>query len=298
MKKQINFQLKFQNTARIFTLLLYIIVFTIITQAQTLKADYQFQGNLNSSVAGAPAMTNLTGSGGANSFVSDTIDGYAKQSLRFPFNSGLSANTAGLIPNNTYTIVMLFKVDEISGFRRVASFDNRTTDNGAYILNGRLEFEPTTNPAIFPNTYIQVVIVREASGRVRAYRDGIFRVDVANDGGAFQITAANILSFFQDDALPPTEATAGNVARIRLYDAPMTTTQVRLLERIPNVGGGDQPILFTTARDGINEIYTMNADGSNQCRLTFNEITENFQRNGRRTEQKLFIQTRNDTADD
>ena len=275
MQKHTNFKVTFRNAVQIFILLIGIFVFTAITPAQTLKADYQFQGNLNSSVAGAPALTNLTGSGGANSFVSDTIDGYAKQSVRFPFNSGMAVNTAGLIPNTAYTIVMLFKVDEISGYRRVASFDNRTTDNGAYMLDGRLEFEATTNAAIFPNTYIQVVIVREASGRIRGYRDGSLRVDVANDGGAFQISSANILSFFQDDASPPVEASAGNVARIRLYDAPMTTTQVRLLERMPNVGGGDQPILFTTGRDGFNEIYSMNSDGSNQRRLTFNEITEN-----------------------
>ncbi len=273
MKKNLNVQSKLRKAVRIFTFLLCIFALQIFIQAQTLKADYQFQGNLNSSVAGAPAMTNLTGSG-ANSFSADTVDGYARQTLRFPFNSGVSVSTAGLIPNNAYTIVMLFRFDEISGFRRVASFDNGTTDNGAYMQDGRLEFESTANAAIFPNTYIQVVIVREASGLVRAYRDGGFRVNVANDGGAFQISGANILRFFQDDVLAPTEASAGNVARIRLYDAPMTTTQVRLLDRLPNVGGGDQPILFVTGRDGFNEIYTMNADGSNQRRLTFNEITE------------------------
>ncbi len=273
-EKQNNFRRIILNVPGLFALLFCFLIWQITVEAQTLKADYQFQGNLNSSVAGAPAMSNLTGSGGANSFSADTVDGYARQTLRFPFNSGVAVNTAGLIPNNAFTIVMLFRVDEISGFRRVASFDNGTTDNGAYMQDGRLEFEATTNAAIFPNTYIQVVIVREASGIVRAYRDGGFRVNVANDGGAFQISGANILRFFQDDVLAPTEATAGNVARIRLYDAPMTTTQVRLLDRLPNVGGGDQSILFTTGRDGFNEIYTMNADGGNQKRLTFNEITE------------------------
>jgi len=36
-------------------------VLSLAISGQTLKADYQFQGNLNSSVVGAPAMTNLTG---------------------------------------------------------------------------------------------------------------------------------------------------------------------------------------------------------------------------------------------
>ncbi len=238
---------------------------------QTLKADYQFQGNLNSSVAGAPAMTNLTGSGGANSFATDTIDGYTRQTLRFPFNSGLAVNTAGsLIPNNTYTIVILFRFDQISGFRRVVSFDNRTTDDGAYIQDGRLEFESTANSPFVASTYIQVALVRDATGVIRGYRDGVQRIPVnMNDGGTFQISPTNILSFFQDDIAAPNEASAGNVARIRLYDAPMTTAQVQALDRVAGAnGGGDQSIVFYSSRDGNPEIYSMNLDGSNQRRLT------------------------------
>lgn len=239
--------------------------------SQTLKADYQFQGGLNSSVAGAPAMTDLTGSG-ANSFVTDTVDGYARQTLRFPFNSGVAVNVNGVIPLNAYTIVGLFRFDQVSGPRRVAGSDPND-DFGAYIVDGRLEFESTANAAFFPNTYIQIVVVREANGTVRAYRDGSLRVTAPDPDGDF-IIDTGILRFFQDDVNAPTEASAGNVARIRLYDAPMTTAQVQALERVPNVGGGEQPILFYSARDGNNEIYTMNVDGSNQERLTFNDVTE------------------------
>lgn len=204
----------------------------INADAQILKADYQFQGNLNSSVAGAPAMTNLTGSGGANSFSADTVDGYARQSLRFPFNSGVTVTTNGVIPNNTYTAVILFRFDQLTGFRRVFDATNGTLDQcGGYVFDSRFEFETTTNNSIlFPNLYVQGTIVREASGRVRVYRDGFLKVDVTNDSGCFAISN-NLLRFFQDDTLQPTEASAGNVARIRLYDAPMTDAQVRALDR-------------------------------------------------------------------
>ena len=211
---------------------------SLAISGQTLKADYQFQGNLNSSVAGAPAMTNLTGSGGANSFASDTVDGYSRQTLHFPFDSGLAVNTSGtLIPNGSYTIVILFRFDQITSYRRVASFDNRTSDNGAYVQDGRLEFENTANPPFAQDTYIQVVIVRNGAGTVTAYRDGLQRVNQP-DGGSFQITGANILSFFQDDIEFGGEASAGNVARIRLYDAPMTTAQVQSLDRVAAPTGG------------------------------------------------------------
>ena len=255
-----------------FAALITLLIAALAISGQNLKADYQFQGNLNSSVAGAPAMTDLACGAGANAFISDTIDGYSRQTLRFPFDCGVSVNTDGLIPNDAYTIAALFRFDDVTGYRRLAGGDPND-DGGAYILDGRLEFESTANPQFRPDHYIQVVVVREASGRVRAYRDGSLRVDVPNDGGAFLL--GGLLRFFQDDVLSPTEASAGNVARIRLYDGALTTTQVRALERVANAtGGGDQPILFQSSRDGISEIYTMNADGSNQRRLTNNEVTD------------------------
>ena len=219
-------------------------------------------------------MINLTG-GGANSFVSDTIDGYTRQTVLFPQNSGLSVNTSGVIPSSAYTIAILFKFDTVSGFRRVVDFANRTSDEGAYIQNGRLENENTANELFDLNTYVQIVLVRESSGRIRAYRDGLLRVDVPSDGGTFAITSANILSFFQDDLIFPNEASAGSVARIRLYDAPMTTAQVQALDRaLAGVASGQGDIAFRSVRDGNDEIYTMKADGSEQRRLTNNSTND------------------------
>lgn len=195
---------------------LLLIVFCVVTMtnAQTLKADYQFQGNLNSSVVGAPAMMNLTGSGGANSFVTDTVDGYMRQSLRFPFNSGVAVNTTGVIPNTSYTVVVLFRFDQLTGYRRVMDTTNGSNQCGGYILDYRFESEATTNNSVlFPNLYVQGTLVREASGRVRVYRDGYLKVDVANDDGCFAISN-NLIRFFQDDFQQGGEASPGNVARI------------------------------------------------------------------------------------
>ena len=256
-------------------------ILTIILSAatlvigQNLKADYQFQGNLNSSVAGAPALTNLAGSGGANSFAADTIDGYTRQTLRFPFNSGFSLNVAGLVPASSYTFVGLFRLDNVTGRRRIAGGDPNIIDanDGAYIVDGRLEGEVTSNAAFRQNHYIQLVFVRESNGTVRAYRDGTLRVTASDVNGDFILEP--LQRYFQDDNIVPNEASAGNIARFRIYDGPMTTTQVRALDRVANsTGGGTQPILFTTNRDGNNEIYTMNADGSNQHRLTNNELSD------------------------
>lgn len=275
----------FSIEKKLFLMLFCLFAYHTAAQGQTLKADYQFQGNLDSSVAGAPALTNLTGSGGANTFQTEEIEGNERQSLRFPFNSGVAVNTGGLIPNNNYTVVILSRFDNVTGFRRILDATNGTVDNcGAYILDSRFEGEATdTTPVIQPNTYFQTVIVRESTGRVRAYRDGVLRVDIANDQGCLQISNNN-LRFFQDDSEVNDEASAGNVARIRLFDSAMTTEQIQSLDRVPNAGGGGtQPILFTSNRDGNTEIYKMNADGTNQQRLTnspLNDVTPKWSPDG------------------
>ncbi|MEO7659995.1 MAG: hypothetical protein ABIV48_10310, partial [Pyrinomonadaceae bacterium] len=202
----------------------------VASPTANLKADYQLQGNLNSSVAGAPAMTDL---GSGNSFVADTVDGVGRQSLRFPQNNGLTVSTAGLIQNNNYTIVVLFKFDDLSGFRKIIDFANGTTDNGLYINNGIFEHENIPgSPRFFTGTYAQVVVVRESSGLVRQYRNGVL-ADSRNDGGDYLITAQNRVGFFQDDApTNGTESSAGNVARIRIYDGPLTNAEVLALDRL------------------------------------------------------------------
>ena len=242
---------------------------------QILKADYNFQGNLTSSVGSPPNLIDLVGSG-QNSFAVDIVDGYTRQTLRFPFNSGVALfNSNTVVPNSAYTMVVLFKFDNLTGYRRIGDFKNGTSQTGAYLLNGRFEAEATTTTALLAGTFFQAVIVRESNGHVRAYRDGVLRVDIANDNGLYQISTDNVLRFAQDDFIFGGEASAGNLARLRLYDAPMTTTQVSALDRVANAtGGGNQPILFSSGRDGFTEIYSMNNDGGNQRRLTNNEVTE------------------------
>ncbi|MBK9216318.1 MAG: PD40 domain-containing protein [Chloracidobacterium sp.] len=92
-----------------------------------------------------------------------------------------------------------------------------------------------------------------------------------DDDGEFIL--GSVLRLFQDDILSPTQASAGNIARLRLYDGPLSSDQIAALDRVAEAtGSGDQPILFGSARDGFYEIYSSNVDGTNQRRLTNNQL--------------------------
>jgi hypothetical protein len=248
-----------------------------------LKADYQFQGSLQSSVAGSPDLQTLAANNGNNSFVTEVIDGYSRQSLRFPQGNGLQLQpTTGTIANNAYTIVMLFKFDNVDGYRRILDFNNGISNSGFYVLNGNLNFfnlNAVSGTPIAANTYVQVALTRTSTGMVTAYVDGVPRYSFNDSSNLALIDSNNTLRFFKDNTSGNSqgEESAGSVARIRLYDAQMTTDQLRALDRVPEgIPTGQADIAFVSFRDGNLEIYTMKADGTEQRRLTNNSSSDSY----------------------
>ena len=151
-----------------------------------------------------------------------------------------------MVPNNTYTIVVLFELNEIgdkeSRFRRILDFKNGTSDSGLYVEDGRLSFYRQgigsvkgTTP-IAADRYVQVVVTRDASGVVRGYVDGAeqFSFDDSVSQSAV-IGGNNTLRFFKDDTI---EHSAGSVARIRLFGSALSGTDVGALDRL-------EPTTFT-----------------------------------------------------
>jgi hypothetical protein len=204
-----------------------------------LTADYQFQGTLTSSIAGAPALTNA--GPGSNAFATETVDGSSRTVLTFPQGNGVALSpTTGVTPGNNYTIVLLARLANVTGYRRYADFKNATSDNGLYNLDGQLNFfDQATGPGapITANSYRQVVLTRDSvTGTVVGYVDGAQQfsfVDAAGDG---IISAANTLRFFIDDAVVTGEESAGAVARIRIFDNVLTPAAVAALDRAVAAG--------------------------------------------------------------
>lgn len=229
--------------------------------AQNLTADYRFENSRTSSVGSAPALTDL----GTNVFATENVDGISRTVLRFEHNDGLQLTpVAGVMPSGRYTIVMLFRFDQVSGFRRTVDFRNGTSDTGAYVHDGRLKHS-NDPPNIEPDEYVQVVYTRDGSTTSqRGYVDGELTLDGREDPVFDFALVGNTLRFFRDDNEFPNEASSGAVARIRIYDAPLTESQVVLLDQMPGAGA-DVAISFEplAAEAGTGSLYIFAARVTN-----------------------------------
>jgi hypothetical protein len=199
-------------------------------------ADYQFQMSLTSSVPAPPALQNI---GAGNTYVSTIVDACPRTVLRFPQGNGLLLQpTSGVVPTNVYTIVMLFRFDSVANWKRVLDFKAGATDNGLYLLNGALYLYPSASGpagAVLASNWVQVVVTRDATKTVVGYVNGVQQFSFTDTSDHAVLSSANALRFFKDNNNINEEG-AGEVARIRLYAAPMTPGQVTLLDRTDCLG--------------------------------------------------------------
>lgn len=210
--------------------------------AASVVADYRFNASHDSAVGSAPALVDI----GANSFVTETVDGTPCTVLMFAEGNGLTLATEGVITQDTYSLVMLFRLDTTSGYRKIADFKNGTSDTGLYNLSGNLRFYSDavgSNSPFQDNVYAQAVLTRDgATKTITGYVDGTqeFQFTDTSDNGV--ISDAKTLRFLLDDELTGSEESGGAVARIRLYDGVLTAQQIADLDRA-HVDCGGEPVI-------------------------------------------------------
>lgn len=201
--------------------------------------DYQLNGNLND-VLGGPA---LVSNGGTVNF----------NNYSFGANQGLTlSNGLGGVPD-TYSIEMVFRLADPTGYRALIGFKNQTQNEGLYSNDSALDFfdivpGPTAagpSGAFTANQDVHLVITRDgATDKFSAYINGVLQFSFTDSSDLASFTGPNnIIHFFMDDTVVTGQAGAGVVDFIRIYNAELTAAQVQSLYQ-------DSPQTGTVVRAG------------------------------------------------
>ena len=199
-----------------------------------LRADYRFNNVLTSTIPGAPPLHDINRAATDNEFATENVDGVNRRVLQFPEANGLRLNNLHRIMRTVrYTIAVRMRFDTVTDYRRVLNFKPHTAthaDTGVYILDNDLVFYnrafPTTD-SIDADEWVTVVLTRAAHDTVRGYVDGVQQFAFVDHQNRTFIDSHSGLRFFRDDGSG--EASSGAVARIRIWNAPMTPAQVAAL---------------------------------------------------------------------
>jgi hypothetical protein len=218
--------------------------------AATLKADYRFQNTLASSVGTAPPLVS-EGAGGA--FTTETVSGSPRTVWAFASRGGLRLNNvSSVLPNvSDYSIVAYFNFDAITGYRKIVDYRDLGSDNGLYDLDSSLNFYPfvTGPPGQIPaDTYVNVVLTRDAAGNVKGCVDGTPAFQFTDSNNDAVANVNDVLHFFIDDPITGgNEQSSGAVARLRLYSGAVGTGECLKKNALSLPA---QPPPTTTARTG------------------------------------------------
>lgn len=267
------------------TLLYFFLLLTTLgaVKAQNAVHVYNLRGDFNEATNAGPALIPI----GPGRFVNDTLtdfNGMQRPVYQFDRNSGFYLNDSlqQFLASGSYTIELYFKMAELSSWKRVIDFKNRTSDRGCYVFSGQLNFYniATSQGAPFAvNEYSQYVISRDAaSKRVRLYGDGNKYITFTdNNNDAVYDSSAKRLNFFQDDLAVPNEASAGAIAMLRIYNYELDSQIIK------------------TNYDGLNQSLTVAqvAAGATGVQIHPNPATDilhiRFPENGRKRLQILAL---------
>ena len=203
-----------------------------VAGAATLKASYQLQGSRSSQLAGAPDLTDV---GPGNHFKTVTVDGVARQVLAFPRGGGVALRTAGLVDPISHSIVMTFRLADVSNIRRLLDFSGGESDLGLYDFGGSAVIYVPDNPAasqdgLLGTSYVQVALTSEATPAgtqwTVVYVNGTPAV-AATTAQGFRLGASG-LRFFKDNARGAGrgEQSAGALACVLVYDGALSASAV------------------------------------------------------------------------
>jgi hypothetical protein len=191
---------------------------------------YKFDGTFNEHTGMLPSLQPI----GTGSFTTEVLPcGQTRGVYNFDFNCGvlfdnnLAANPIGA----EHTIELYFKFQNLTSWKRIVDYKNRTSDTGPYAYNSQIQFYNVVTSSTFPfspGVYAHVVLTRSNTSPFpyNMYVDGVLRATFNDFTALGVMNASNLLRFFQDDLVVQNEASPGTIALLRLYNYVVTPATV------------------------------------------------------------------------
>lgn len=206
----------------------FYLVFIIIQLSAQDFYEYNFNNSFTEENNIGPALNTL----GVGDFRNDNVFGCNRTVYHFNQNSGLQFNnsTASNYLSGSYTIEMFFKFEALNSWKRIVDFKNRQSDWGLYGYNGAVNFYnimTSTSAPFYVNQYCHILVTRDVlTNQFVVYVDGVSYASFYDNSSHAVIGNDNVLNFFQDDLQVQNEASAGNIAMLRLYNRVLTPDEV------------------------------------------------------------------------
>jgi hypothetical protein len=175
----------------------------------------------------------------------ETVDGVNEAVVRFSDGVGYQLTTTNETSNDTYSIVMLLRLSDLDGFRRVLQFkDFKTVDNGLYLYRGSLMFwrqtaaqSPVGTRIASADEWVQVTVTRTSTGVVRGFMDGVQQWQFTDTAGDAVIGGVTILGYgvylFVDNVRNGSEMSPGALARVRVFNRALSDSEIAALGQTP-----------------------------------------------------------------
>lgn len=191
---------------------------TTPAEAATLTHLYQLNNTLADSRPGGPSLVSNEGTIGTGGYT-------------FGSNQGPSLSNA--INSSNYSILMDFSLNDVTGFKKLIDFKDRTLDSGLYNFGGALNFYDVTNNtknAFANNTLARLVITRDTLNNFAGYVNGVQQISFKDVDGEAIFGQDNIIHFLRDDlATKGSESASGLLAKVAIYDDALSADEVKTL---------------------------------------------------------------------
>jgi hypothetical protein len=153
-----------------------------------------------------------------------------------PVTTSTGVNMLGEINASEYTLDMTFKLNDISGWRKIVDFGNRAEDTGLYLYWDQVFFANTADSAVNgfgtagAETGTRLTLTRDNTGLVSTYLNGAFQLSF-NDTGNVAVfgstggqTSAWLLA---DDVLfDSREQASGTITSVKVFDHALSAREI------------------------------------------------------------------------